>query len=244
MKTLILRVFLSGLLLGGGLHHGAFAAKNDAYAVPDEGASRNTDILRVRGREDGSTTNFVAPGADNTYSLGTDALDWSSVYTEDLDVDDDADIADDITLGGDLTATTGGVNVASVTATAQLLVGSGANISTFTATTAVFDNGINVSATSATVTNQLIVGNGADLSTFTATTAAFDNSINVAVATMTISGAFRLRLDAAPRTNITPGAIGELIVNTGATPDELCFSTGTTVSTWVQVSTPTLACQN
>lgn len=115
MKRIFIRAFLSGLLFfGSGLIQPAFAAKNDVDAWADEGANRNVDILRIRGREDGSTTNFVAPGADNSYTLGTDALDWATIYGEDLDIDDDADIADDLTVGGDVSST-GGMTVSSIT---------------------------------------------------------------------------------------------------------------------------------
>jgi len=50
--------------------------------------------------------------------------------------------------------------------------------------------------------------------------------------------------NAAPRTNITPTVVGQLILNTGPTPDEICFSTGTTPTTWVQIRSSITACSN
>lgn len=52
----------------------SYAAKGDAFAVPDQGSARTVDVLRVD-----ATNNQVKPGADNTYSLGTSALRWSDV---------------------------------------------------------------------------------------------------------------------------------------------------------------------
>jgi hypothetical protein len=48
--------------------------------------------------------------------------------------------------------------------------------------------------------------------------------------------------NSAPRTNVTPVAAGVLIYNSAGA--ELCMSTGTLVSTWVKVSSPTAACSN
>lgn len=62
------------------------------------------------------------------------------------------------------------------------------------------------------------------------------------VSTMTMSGLLGIRANAAPRTNITPTAAGQLIWN--STELELCVSTGTTVNTWTRVSDGTSACQS
>jgi hypothetical protein len=53
---------------------------------------------------------------------------------------------------------------------------------------------------------------------------------------------FVIGSNAAPRTNVTPVSAGVLIFNSAGV--ELCMSTGTTVSTWVKVATPTVACAN
>ncbi len=66
----------------------------------------------------------------------------------------------------------------------------------------------------------------------------------VSFTTMTVTGLFGLRTDAAPRTNITPTAIGQMIVNTGASPDQVCISSGTTASTWVKIADFSTACDN
>jgi len=67
---------------------------------------------------------------------------------------------------------------------------------------------------------------------------------NVTVSTININTTIRLPQNAAPQTNIIPTAIGQLIINTGATPDELCFSTGTAIQAWVRVRTPSATCSN
>lgn len=61
---------------------------------------------------------------------------------------------------------------------------------------------------------------------------------------ITFTGLLQLPSNAAPKTNVTPTAVGQVILNTGSTPDEVCFSTGTTASTWVLLSTPTVSCSN
>ena len=103
LATQFLRVFLAAFLMTTSLPWNSqplFAAKGDVVAWPDEGASRTSDILRIRGREDGSTTNFVAPGADNTYSLGTSSLRFSSGHIYDLTAYDDLTVSGDIALTG------------------------------------------------------------------------------------------------------------------------------------------------
>ena len=58
----------------------------------------------------------------------------------------------------------------------------------------------------------------------------------------TFGALLKLPASTAPRTNVTPGEAGVLIYNsTGA---EVCLSTGATSTTWVRVSSPTVACQN
>lgn len=64
------------------------------------------------------------------------------------------------------------------------------------------------------------------------------NSTNVVTSTAT----FNVRLNSAPRTNVTPTRAGELVFNT--TANELCMSTGSVASSWVKVSTPSAACAN
>lgn len=56
------------------------------------------------------------------------------------------------------------------------------------------------------------------------------------------SNGLSLLTDAAPRTNLTPPSAGTLAWNSG--DGELCVSSGTTASTWVQVSSPTAACSS
>ena len=114
---------------------------------------------------------------------------------------------------------------------------------------------------SATVKNRLLVGTDAAVSTFTPTAIGLDDGVtltNAGVTTLngamnfgnatadviTINALFTLPSNAAPRTNVTPTVVGQLILNTGATPDEVCFSTGTTASTWTQIRTSNTPCAN
>lgn len=60
--------------------------------------------------------------------------------------------------------------------------------------------------------------------------------------TVTLSGYLSLMVDPAPRTNITPGRAGSLIWNSSDL--ELCVSTGTAASTWVQAADGTSACSS
>lgn len=59
---------------------------------------------------------------------------------------------------------------------------------------------------------------------------------------ITFTGLPRLPTNATPRSSVTPTAAGELIWNSGSS--EVCVSTGTTMTTWVQVADGTTACQN
>jgi hypothetical protein len=60
--------------------------------------------------------------------------------------------------------------------------------------------------------------------------------------TLTVNGLFQLSSDAAPRSNVTPGRVGAIIVNT--TVPEICWSTGTAKSTWCVLGSSTTACSN
>lgn len=51
-----------------------------------------------------------------------------------------------------------------------------------------------------------------------------------------------LPINAAPRTNVTPTIAGQIIYNSA--DKELCFSTGTTVTSWVLSSNPATACSH
>ena len=64
------------------------------------------------------------------------------------------------------------------------------------------------------------------------------------VSSMTVTVAFVLPNHATPDASVTPFATGQIIINTGATPDEVCMSTGVAASSWVLLSTPTVACSN
>lgn len=56
---------------------------------------------------------------------------------------------------------------------------------------------------------------------------------------------FGLPQDAAPRTNVTATTIFQQIVNTGATPNQVCIATGTTATTqWVLLSNFSTPCSN
>jgi hypothetical protein len=64
-----------------------------------------------------------------------------------------------------------------------------------------------------------------------------------AATSLTVSSAgLGLLSDAAPRTNLTPLSAGTLVWNSA--DNQLCISTGTTVSTWVQVADGTTACSH
>lgn len=84
------------------------------------------------------------------------------------------------------------------------------------------------------------------VSTITASSSTFTSS-NITTLTSN-SGTFNSILvipsNAAPRTNVTPTSIGQLIRNTGTDPDEICFSTGTTLPTWVLIRSANTACSN
>lgn len=53
---------------------------------------------------------------------------------------------------------------------------------------------------------------------------------------------FTFAANAAPRTTLTPTSVGQVVYN--STARELCLSSGTVINSWVQVSSPTAACQN
>ena len=58
--------------------------------------------------------------------------------------------------------------------------------------------------------------------------------------TITLTGLPALPSDSAPRTNITPTVAGQLIYNSA--DKEVCFSTGTAATTWVQIRSASTAC--
>lgn len=59
-----------------------------------------------------------------------------------------------------------------------------------------------------------------------------------------VAGSLTIPQNAAPRTNVTPTSIGQLILNTTPAPSQLCYSTGTIPSSWVQVADGITACSN
>jgi hypothetical protein len=64
-----------------------------------------------------------------------------------------------------------------------------------------------------------------------------------AATSLTVSSAgLGLLSDAAPRTNLTPLSAGTIVWNSA--DGQLCVSSGTTATTWVQVSSPTVACSH
>lgn len=65
---------------------------------------------------------------------------------------------------------------------------------------------------------------------------------SVTASTVTVSSRFGLPSNAAPRTNVTPSAAGQLIFNT--TQSEICVSSGTVVTSWVKAASTTTACGN
>jgi hypothetical protein len=64
----------------------------------------------------------------------------------------------------------------------------------------------------------------------------------VTASTVSFSGLTGIQANSAPRTNITPTRTGQIIYN--STGKEVCFSTGTVVSSWVQIDDSTSACSN
>lgn len=64
----------------------------------------------------------------------------------------------------------------------------------------------------------------------------------ISVSTVAVQGLMGLRAHATPRASITPTAAGQLIFN--STGNEVCFSTGTVASSWVQIDDSTSACSN
>lgn len=64
-----------------------------------------------------------------------------------------------------------------------------------------------------------------------------------AAAVLTVNGAgLQLLTNAAPRTNLTPSAAGTLVWNSA--DGQLCVSTGTVATSWVQVADGTTACSH
>lgn len=61
---------------------------------------------------------------------------------------------------------------------------------------------------------------------------------------LVVTSIFTMPSNAAPQANVIPNSVGQLIVNTGATPDEVCFATAAVVASWVRISTPTATCSN
>lgn len=49
---------------------------------------------------------------------------------------------------------------------------------------------------------------------------------------------------ATPRTNTTPAFVGEVILQTTSDPDQVCYSTGTTVTSWALMGAATTPCSN
>lgn len=75
------------------------------------------------------------------------------------------------------------------------------------------------------------------------TTAVPATALTIAGGEVTIgTSLFTLPSNAAPKTNVTPTAVGQLIYN--STANQLCVSTGTALNTWVQVADGTTACSN
>ena len=134
--------------------------------------------------------------------------------------------ASDATISGSRTFT-GPVTVSSVTVQNQFLLGTGAGISTFTATAATLDDGLTLTTNGTTALN--------------GTSNTFGNAITDG---FTFTGQVILPSNAAPRTNVTPLAAFSFIVNTGSTPDQLCISTGTLLSQWALASNFSTACSN
>ena len=136
---------------------------------------------------------------------------------------------DDLTVDVLTSATvsnSGRITTSSVTVQNQFLMGTGDAISTFTATAFTIDNGV-------TMTNQGVTTlNGA---------MNFGNAITDVI---TVNALLTIPSNAAPRSNVTPTAIGQLIVNTGSSPDQVCISTGTLISQWARIADFAVACSN
>lgn len=265
--SLFLRTFLAGFLFATAMPWSpspVFAARGDAAAVPDEGAARNSDIFRVRGREDGSTTNFVAPGVDDTYTSGTGALRWSHTHTMDLTVYDDLNVSDtltvdDLTVNGNAILGAGTTNYVVINAT-------GADVSTtglFFSTNPTGDNtniitldgtnyrlGVNDTTPDAAldvggkaiIDDTVTASKGVTTSTMTTTgNADLGNGVTDVV---TINALFGLTEHASPNASVTPTRTNQFIWNTATDPDQLCVSTAAVAGSWVAFSTPTTACAN
>lgn len=112
-----------------------------------------------------------------------------------------------------------------------------------------------VDTSSAVVRDRFLIGNGATISTMTATvfeqpegsTATLNGYANIGstlIDDIQIKGLMALPSNAAPRTNVTPLRAYELIINSGATPDEVCISTGVLKSEWALLSNFATACSN
>jgi hypothetical protein len=100
-----------------------------------------------------------------------------------------------------------------------------------------------ISRASALGTNDVLKVGNATITIAGSLTTTGDAQIGDAITDIiTLTGLPRLPADAAPRTNITPTAAGELIWNSADA--QICVSTGTTASTWVQVSDGTTACSH
>ncbi len=147
-------------------------------------------------------------------------------------------------------------------ATSDSISVAGITVSTMTASSMTVTNisaaGITTStitASSGTITS--LAGTGVTVTTVTASSATFTNMAVSGTGTMgtivitseSVTGLFAISVlqipyNAAPRTNVTPTMIGQIILNTGANPDEICYSTANIAQSWVRISTPSMACAN
>jgi len=228
MKRFI-QAFLAGLLFSSSV----LADSSHRNSIKGTGARRDTIEFEWVEPSVGSAMNLI-PGTDNTNSIGTSSLrikDFQGVtatFGGAVTNSGAVTIAGNTTLG-DALADTVTVNAGTMTVSAA----SGLRISTATVggTVLIYIDGLNQRVGIGTASPSVLFHvNGA---------ATLGSAITDAI---TFTGLPYIPANAAPRTNVTPAAAGALIRN--STAQELCFSTGTTISTWVRVSTPSLACQN
>lgn len=255
LKTALAGFFI-GLLLGQPLQArvtGTQPSRStpDAWCVGKSGAEVCVD----------ASGNLI-PTTDNDTTLGTSSLGWATIYAEDLSIDDDLTVTDDAAINGVLsfpadshsvgattetspsstyavwTSTGGAVTLTGVVLTSGTVAGEvyilRSSTDTITITDEDTDNGSNVQlgATTRALGNGDVIGfiwNGTDW-------------VEMFYHDVSASGFTKIKRDAAPRTNITPEEAGDLIWNSA--DGELCVSTGTVATSWVQAADQSTACSH
>jgi len=183
----------------------------------------------------------VTGGLSSTDNITITTIDVTTITADTIDTTTmTADSITTSTLTVTSSTTINNMIVTTITAT----VGT---ITSLTASTITLNgNTIRGSTNAATVSlpNQVVSSGDFMLTSATQTSSGKKTFGELATSSITVSIYLTIPTNAAPQANIVPSSIGQLIVNTGATPDEVCFATATVVESWVRISTPTATCSN